>query len=243
MSGRVLSLAELAGRTGQGVRVAVIDSGVHADHPHVGPIVGGTAFDDDGSRSNDLIDRLGHGTAVAAAIHEKAPEAPLVAVRVFDRALTTTGRALIEAIRWSADERVRLINLSLGTLNDEHRPALEQAVRYAAAAGAIVVSAAPEPGRAWLPGGLPGVVAVAVDWSCPRDQCVVLAEEGEGLRLRASGYPRPIPGVPPERNLRGQSFAVANATGFLALVVESVPGGSARELSEMLLGSNSRRTL
>jgi hypothetical protein len=36
------------------------------------------------------------------------------------------------------------------------------------------------------------------------------------LRLRASGYPRPIPGVPPERNLRGVSFAVANATGVIA---------------------------
>jgi hypothetical protein len=28
--------------------------------------------------------------------------------------------------------------------------------------------------------------------------------------------PRPIPGVPVERNLSGLSFAVANATGFLA---------------------------
>lgn len=33
---------------------------------------------------------------------------------------------------------------------------------------------------------------------------------------RASGYPRPIPGVPPERNLKGISFAVANVTGVLA---------------------------
>jgi hypothetical protein len=31
-----------------------------------------------------------------------------------------------------------------------------------------------------------------------------------------SGYPRPVPGVPPERNLKGISFAVANVTGLLA---------------------------
>ncbi len=33
---------------------------------------------------------------------------------------------------------------------------------------------------------------------------------------RASGYPRPAPGIPPERNLKGLSFAVANVTGALA---------------------------
>jgi hypothetical protein len=38
--------------------------------------------------------------------------------------------------------------------------------------------------------------------------------------VRASGFPRPIPGVPPERNLKGLSFAVANATGLLAVALE-----------------------
>ena len=36
---------------------------------------------------------------------------------------------------------------------------------------------------------------------------------------RASPYPRPIDGVPPERNLKGLSFAVANVTGLLAAEV------------------------
>ena len=43
----------------------------------------------------------------------------------------------------------------------------------------------------------------------------------DGDALLASGFPRPIPGVPPERNLSGISFAVANVTGFLALVCET----------------------
>jgi hypothetical protein len=43
------------------------------------------------------------------------------------------------------------------------------------------------------------------------------------LLVRASGFPRPVPGLPPERNLKGLSFAVANATGLLALSLE--PGG------------------
>jgi hypothetical protein len=49
------------------------------------------------------------------------------------------------------------------------------------------------------------------------------------LAMRASGYPRPIPGVPAERNLKGLSFAVANATGLLALHL----CGSRRDSSSM----------
>jgi subtilisin family serine protease len=216
----ILSAKSLAPRTGRGVRIAVVDSGVHADHPHVGGVSGGIAIGPSGELSDDHVDRLGHGTAVAAAIREKAPDCELLAVRVFDRTLTTTGQALVAAIEWSALQGAQLINLSLGTSNQEHAPALAAAVAKAAAHGAIVVSAAPQEGAAWLPGGLTGVVAVDVDWDCPRDECRVVTADADGIRLSASGYPRPIPGVPHERNFSGLSFAVANATGLLALMFE-----------------------
>jgi subtilisin family serine protease len=221
-------------RTGRGVRIAVVDSGVHADHPHVGGVSGGIAIGPTGELSDDYVDRLGHGTAVAAAIRERAPECELLAVRVFDRTLTTTGQALVAAIEWSALQGVQLINLSLGTTNQEHAPALAAAVANAATRGAIVVSAAPQDGAAWLPGGLHGVVAVDVEWDSPRDECRVASADASGIRLSASGYPRPIPGVPPERNFSGLSFAVANATGLLALVLENLPVQSMAALANRL---------
>src|SRR5687767_558905 len=219
----ILSPRTLPNRTGRGVRIAWADSGVHADHPNVGGVSGGIAIGPAGELSDDHVDRLGHGTAVAAAIREKAPECELLAVRVFDRTLMTTGQALVAAIEWSALQGVQLINLSLGTSNQEHAPALGAAVANAAARGAIVVSAAPQEGVAWLPGGLPGVVSVEVDWACPRDEGRVVSADAGGIRLSASGYPRPIPGVPPERNFSGLSFAVSNATGLLAQVLEDKP--------------------
>jgi subtilisin family serine protease len=225
-----LSLSALAGRTGRGVRIAVIDSGVHSAHPHVGRIIAAAAFDDDGGAVEDAVDRLGHGTAVAAAIHEKAPDADLLAVKVFDRSLASTGRALEAAIGWAAAQRVTLINLSLGTTNPGHRGALERAVRLAAEACAIVIAAAPDADHEWLPGALTGVVSVALDWDCARDTCDVSVADDASIRIRASGYPRPIPGVSPERNLKGQSFAVANATGLMALAIE---GTSLRSIAEL----------
>jgi hypothetical protein len=214
---QVISLASLAGRTGRGVRVAIVDSGIYAAHPHVGGVVGGIAFDDHGRTDDDLIDRIGHGTAVTAAIHEKAPDAELLVVKVFDRSLAATATALAAAIRWAADQRADFINLSLGTTNPAHATALADAVDAAARAGAAIVAAAPDASHDWLPGALAGVIAVEVDWTSARDVCHVTIDDRGATRVRASGYPRPIPGVPPERNLKGPSFAVANATGLLAL--------------------------
>lgn len=211
-----ITLTSQPGRTGRGIRIAVVDSGVHVSHPHIGGILGGAAFDDDGRPRGDFIDRLGHGTAVAAAIHEKVPDATLFAVKVFDRTLAATGQALTAAIRWSIAQRVHFVNLSLGTTNAAHRPLLEEVVRAASEADVTVIAAAPDEQYAWLPGGIPGVVAVELDWACSRDACSVEHDEGGHMRVRASGYPRPIPGVSPERNLKGVSFAVANATGLLA---------------------------
>lgn len=196
--------------------VAVIDSGIHAGHPHVGEVARGIHLRADGSTDADWIDRLGHGTAVAAAIREKAPGAELLAVRVFDRTLATSAAVLARAITWSAEQGASLINLSLGTRNPDHAAVLQRALDEATRHGASVVSAARHDGVEWFPGSLSGAVGVVLDWDCPREEIRPQAT-GAGRRLyAASGYPRPIPGVPPERNLKGISFAVANVTGVLS---------------------------
>lgn len=199
-----------------GPRVAIIDSGIHAAHPHIGGISGGVAIAPDGSETDDYIDRLGHGTAVAAVIREKVPDAELFAVKVFDRKLSTDIHTLTRAIRWCAENGMRWVNLSLGTANAAHAALLQQAVDDAARAGSTIVSAFENDGVPWLPGSLPGTIPVLLDWDCPREECRVQQLADGRTIYRASGYPRPIPGVSPGRNLKGISFAVANVTGWLA---------------------------
>jgi subtilisin family serine protease len=198
------------------VRVAVIDSGVNAAHPHIGGVAGGVAITADGSTHHDYLDRLGHGTAVAAAIKERAPGADLLAVKVFHRDLTASIEALVAAIDWSSGQKADLINLSLGTANPDHAAVLRDAVERASRAGALLVGAGTSDGVDYLPGGLTGVVSVELDWTCPRLGVTVSAATGDAVVCRASGYARPMPGVSPERNLKGISFAVANTTGVLA---------------------------
>ena len=196
----------LAGRTGKGVLVAVIDSGVHADHPHVGGVVGGIAIEEDGERHGDYVDRLGHGTAVTAAIKEKAPEADLYVIKVFGRTLSTSTGVLIRAIDEAVERGARIVNISLGTASPEHELALWAAVNRARGQGALVVSPRAHEDRAWLPGSLDGAVGVVLDWGCPRDQLRVVHGEGQESVFVASGFPRPIPGVSPERKLEGSEL-------------------------------------
>ena len=138
------------------VRVAVIDSGAHASHPHVNGVAGGVGIDSEGHEHGDYVDRLGHGTAVAAVIREKAPDAELLAVKVFDRELAATGVALVSACEWALREGAHLVNLSLGTLNEDHGPALADVVKKLRAAGAIVIAAGPP---AFAAGGRYGEVS------------------------------------------------------------------------------------
>ena len=215
-------------RTGRGVSIAVIDSGAHPRHPHLGALADGVDLTrgtqrapspSAGADAHDLVDRLGHGTAVTAAIQAKAPGARIHPVRVFHEELATSAGALARAIDWAAERGCRLANLSLGTPRRSRTETLQPAVDRACERGMVVIAAYSHEGRRHYPGGLPGVLGVCLDWDLGRDSIRLARREGRRI-LYASGYPRPIPGVPPARNLNGISFAVANATGMVALALE-----------------------
>ena len=223
----------LAEYTGRGVRVAVVDSGIHSAHPHVNGVAEGVAIREDGTRDEDFVDRIGHGTAVAAAIREKAPDVELVAIKIFRETLAANIGTLVAGIVEACERRARVVNLSLGTADARHGDALTEAVGLAVDRGMLVIAAAEDRGVRWLPGSLTGVVPVHLDWEIPREAYAMV--EGEsGLALRASGYPREIPGVPRERNLKGVSFAVANATGFVARACEALPHAGLTDVLELL---------
>lgn len=226
----------LDGFTGKGVRVAVIDSGVHPDHPHIRAerLLPGMTIQSDGAVVRGAEagrDRLGHGTAVTAAIQEKAPDADILPIRVFRDALKTSARALGAAIGYALDDGADVINLSLGTVNPAHRDVFAELLARARTQGALMVAAREANGVPCWPGALEGVLGVGLDWDVPRTRWRIAA----GV-FYASGYPRPIPGVAQRHNLYGISFATAQASGFAACAYERrrASGDDATVLSAML---------
>jgi len=216
----------LAGLSGRDIAIAVIDSGAHPGHDHIiaSRLRPGVMVLPDGSvvEGDEVwLDRLGHGTAVTAAIQEKAPDALCIPVRVFREALKTSAAGLVAAIRWSVARKVDVINLSLGSINAAHRDAFAAVVEEAASAGVVIVAAREANGAPCYPGSLAQVMGVDLDWDRPRAEYGVRWHAGAPI-FQASGYPRPIPGVPLQRNLYGVSFAVAQVSGFVARACESL---------------------
>jgi subtilisin family serine protease len=149
---------------------------------------------------------------------------------VFDRTLATSIASLVDGIDWAARHGMHVVNLSLGTPRREHEAALAGAVERAATANMLVVAARQDAGQSWLPGSLPGVLPVEIDWSLPRDRYRSALVDGITV-VYASGFAREIPGVPPERNLHGISLAVANMTGLVARALE---GATDRSLAGVI---------
>jgi hypothetical protein len=80
-----------------------------------------------------------------------------------------------------------------------------------------------------------------MDTACPRDAFTTRTLEGS-LVFCASGFPRPVPGVPQERNLQGISFAVANMTSFIIRTLQQVgvsasSGARTSQVRESLLAA------
>jgi subtilisin family serine protease len=218
-----------AAAIGQGLTIAVIDSGVNIKHPHICAPTQGVLLD--GASHESFEDTVGHGTAVMAAIQEKAPYAEYFAVKLFGNSLRASSTQLMQAIEWAIQTRVAIVNLSLGTPNFDYRQAMQELVNRANEAGVLLVAARNAgPQTPVLPGSLDGVIGVDVDWTLPRDQFRV----ADGVFF-ASGFPRSLPGVPPTRYLNGVCFAVANMSAFVARVCQSMPARDVESVRNALV--------
>jgi subtilisin family serine protease len=219
--------------TGYGLKIAVIDTGVNATHSHICAPTHTVVFDPEDPEPS-FEDVLGHGTAVTAAIQEKAPHADYYILKLFGKSLRATGGRLLRALDWAITHRMDIVNLSLGTPNVDYRVALDTLVARANSAGVLLVAARYSEHSPVLPGMLDGVISVDVDWNLARNEYRVSFAGGAPV-FYASGFPRPLPGIPTSRNLSGISFAVANMTGFVARACDEMRERSIESVTEALL--------
>ncbi|HWN82240.1 MAG TPA: ATP-binding cassette domain-containing protein, partial [Candidatus Udaeobacter sp.] len=220
---------------GRGVRVALVDSGVNAPHPHVPRLANGvTVVVEDGTArvTPGQTDQNGHGTACAALISYLAPEAELHAIKIFGRELKAPPEALVAAIRWAIAAEIQVLNLSLGIVGGDHLGPLAEACSAADAAGLTLIAAAPRSGPASYPAHFPAVIAVGEDRALGDDDLTYVGEAG--CDFLTSGYARPQTGVPIERNFRGPSFAAARMASLVARLLEAEPGLSGQEVRSRL---------
>ena len=222
---------------GQGVRVAIIDSGVDSTHPKIGPVSGGIEFRI--NRNDELVsapcfkDHHGHGTGCAGIIRKKAPQAEIYSVRIFDETLSTDGRLLMAALEWSIAQVMDVVNLSLGMIGGNFRSALVDVSQRADDAGTIMVAAEHNEGLQSYPAALPSVIGVKAGkvrglygYFYQLDSAVECVARGDEQRL-CWLQPREI-------MTGGTSFAAPHITGIVTLVREACPGAKLDQVRKFL---------
>ncbi len=208
------------------MRVFVIDSGVNPAHSHVERVAGGARIyrGEDGAirRDDRYEDEVGHGTAITAVVRHVAPGAEVFAVKIFGRALVATVDVLERALEFALRSRARVVNLSLAVSQTSDAARVAAICREAVASGVVLVAAAARGRRAGgFPAILPEVIGAAADRRLGERALRYVA--GAPLECRAAGWPRPLPGLPRERNFSGHSFAAARVSGAVACILEARP--------------------
>jgi hypothetical protein len=225
MSRLFVETATLAGHTGKGVAVGIIDSGWDVARESAQIRHGVNFVSGDGlatTEVSDTHDRHGHGTLCADIAMQFATNAEVFPLRVFGSRIETSTTVLIGALEWAIERRLKVVNLSLGTRRVEALRPLYQVCERAFESGMILIATVPTPGPVpFYPAVFETVLSVGFDARLvagsmvylPGVACEVLA--APPLRARGRNCV--------SRHVRGASFAAPVVTGRVAQLSEAFP--------------------
>ena len=235
-----------AGITGKDVDVAVLDTGIHDEHPS---LTIEKEVDYTGEGTDDLH---GHGTHVAGIIASTdstyrgvAYDADLFNVKVLNKDGSGYGSDVIKGIEWSVDNGAEIISMSLGAEVDpcDGTDAISQAVDKAVNKGVVVVVAAgnsgPDSGTITSPGcSKKGITVGAVDdndnvpsWSSrgsTDDGRVKPDLVAPGVGITSTWKDNSF------KSLSGTSMSTPHVSGVAALLLEADPSLKPDEVKEAL---------
>ncbi|MFF4153928.1 S8 family serine peptidase [Streptomyces sp. NPDC001651] len=236
---------------GEGVTVAVVDSGVDASHPDLlGQVLPGKDFSGDGDPHRDddghgtgmasLIAGRGHGVNGSSGVVGLAPRAKILPVRYGSEGDKLATTAWAAGVRYAVDQGATVINLSLVDSSAYPGSSAAKAIKYAQEHDVVVVAGAGnDAGTVNYPAALPGVVAVtAVDqalnfWSKSNTGEVTVAAPGvetpQADPTVSSGYVR----------ANGTSGSTAYVSAIVALLRSKYPDLTAGQIINRLVKSAS----
>ncbi|MEV1045542.1 S8 family serine peptidase [Streptomyces sp. NPDC049916] len=254
-----------AGFDGKGTTVAVLDTGVDADHPDVEDrIVGSRSF----VPGEEVDDRNGHGTHVASTIAGSgaasagaakgvAPAAGLLIGKVLSDEGSGADSGIIAAMEWAKAEGADIVSMSLGSpVPDDGSAPMSRAVNsLSAGGGPLFVIAA---GNAYGAGtiGSPGAAekALTVGAVDKRDGRADFSSMGPLVRSHAlkpdlsapgvgisAAASQSVPGIDGMyQSLSGTSMATPHVAGAAAILMQRHPDWSGERVKDALMSSSKK---
>ncbi|MEV0588007.1 S8 family serine peptidase [Nonomuraea sp. NPDC050310] len=245
------------GFTGQGVTVAVLDSGYDPAHPDLKDVVTQSRnFSDE----PDIVDRLGHGTHVSSIVagagekHRGVAPGARIAFGKVGGVAGPTDSAILAGMEWAATEvKAKIVNMSFGSPDEPGLDPVEQAVNtLSQQTGTLFVVAAGNDGESGTgtvntPGSADAALTVgAVDRSDqvtpfsstgPRagDHAVKPDVTAPGLEIVAAAASGTADGT--HVAMSGTSMASPHVAGAAAILAQRHPAWSGQQLKAALVGS------
>jgi len=218
-AGALMRIPEWWAKTqGEGIRVAVLDTGCDLDHPDLkGAIAASKSF----IPGETVEDENNHGTACAGIIGARydkkgiigiAPKSNIIVGKVLSNRGSGSMQALTNGINWAVEQKADIISMSLGAEADDSD--VFKAVHEALAKGVIVVAAAGNSGAygsntVGYPARYGSVISIGshdtngnvsgfssrggdVDFIAPGEDIISTGKKGSYVRLSGTSFATPI---------------------------------------------------
>lgn len=229
------------GSAGEGISVAVVDSGIDPGHELVGSVARAAHVEVVNGEARvveeSVGDRAGHGTACAGIVRSLAPDCELWDVCVLGAQAKGSSTALVEGVRWAVEQGCRVVNLSLSSSKAQAAAILHEVSDDAYFRGAAIVASAHNLEIRSYPWRFSSVISVAshegedpLEYLYNPEPPVELFARGLGVEVAWIGGGRIV--------AAGNSFATAHISGVCALILAKHPELTPFQLKSVLYATS-----